>query len=90
MRLLFSLLSFVVAITLAAEERSYKYYPNMQYAVADPRLFFSTTTTSSTSVITVTCMKKTASVCAGRRRRGILEVEEDEEQFAIAPSAVQG
>ncbi|XP_057371194.1 uncharacterized protein LOC130692135 [Daphnia carinata] len=54
----------------------------------DPRLFLPTTTTTVTSTSTATCTKSTATAC--RRRRGIQYDGDEDEQFPIVPSAVEG
>ncbi|KAI9564677.1 hypothetical protein GHT06_008418 [Daphnia sinensis] len=55
----------------------------------DPRLFLPTTTTTLTSTSTATCTKSTATACV-RKRRGILYDGEEDEQFPIVPSTVEG
>jgi len=56
----------------------------------DPRLFRPTTTTTTTLTATFTCTSSIATACTGRRRRGILFDGEEEEQFPIVPSEVEG
>lgn len=80
---------------------NYNYYKGVQpgynygYQAADPRLFFTRQTvytrTTTTSTTTFTCTKSTSSACAtGRKRRGVLLEEDNEEQFLVTPTAVQG
>lgn len=54
----------------------------------DPRLFLPTTTTTTTLTSVVTCTSSIKATC--RRRRGILYAGEEEEQFPIVPSEVEG
>jgi hypothetical protein len=56
----------------------------------DPRLFLPTTTTTTTLTSVVTCTSSIKTACTGRRRRGILFDGEEEEQFPIVPSEVEG
>ncbi|XP_046447730.1 uncharacterized protein LOC124196617 [Daphnia pulex] len=86
---------FIVACMATAEEGgenlAYNYYPyyygpNARFLITST----TTTTTVSTSTSTVTCTKAYTGTTNCRRRRGLLHDDEDEEQFPIAPSAVQG
>uniref|UniRef100_A0A0P6EZS4 Uncharacterized protein n=1 Tax=Daphnia magna TaxID=35525 RepID=A0A0P6EZS4_9CRUS len=55
----------------------------------DPRLLLPTTTLTSTSTSTATCTKSVATACT-RKRRGLLYDGEEEQQFPIVPSTVEG
>ncbi len=97
MRLALSaLVFFVVAYIATAQEpgesQLYNYYP---YYGPNARFLITTTTTIttvSTSTSTVTCTKVIDPLITAtcRRRRGLLHDDENEEQFPISPSAVQG
>ena len=95
MRLTLSaLVFFVVAYIATAQEpgesQPYNYYP---YYGPNARFLVTTTTTSttvSTSTSTVTCTKFVAGLPDCPTRRGLLHDDENEEQFPISPSAVQG
>ena len=65
------------------------FYGDSVVSPDDPRLFLPTTTTTTTSTSTVTCTKSTTA-CTRRKRRGILFEGEEEEQFPIVPSVVEG
>jgi hypothetical protein len=106
MRLSLSVLVvFVVACIVTAQETGenqqvYNYFP---YYGPNARFFITTTTTTTsvtTSTSTIPCTAAIyaagaaaniaiVAVCSGRRRRGI-QFEDDNEQFSISPSAVQG
>ena len=94
MRLALSiLLIFAACVTAEDHGRAYDFLPASYYAGAkevDPRNLRPTTIVTSTSVSTVTCTKSIATGCTGRRRRAILLDDDSEEQFPIAPSAVEG
>ncbi len=96
----------VVACIVTAQETGenqqvYNYFP---YYGPNARLFITTTTTTTsvtTSTSTIVCtssiyaangaaFNQIANCPAGRRRRGIKFEEDDNEQFSISPSAVQG
>jgi hypothetical protein len=105
MRLALSVLVALLAY-VAAQEQQPQYVPysgspyqapfygdNAEPAIIspdDPRLFRPTTTTTTTVTSTVTCTSFIATACTGRRRRGILFDGEEEEQFPIVPSEVEG
>lgn len=91
MRLVLSVLMVCLTYVAAAKaNQAFGYY----YAnAADPRLFRPTTTATTTITFSSTCTRAVAGLLAcpaGRRRRGILLEEDNEEQFPIAPTAVQG
>ncbi|EFX88953.1 hypothetical protein DAPPUDRAFT_233993 [Daphnia pulex] len=99
MRLALSVLVVLLAYVAAQEQPQYvvyrspyqaPYYGDSVINPEDPRLFLPTTTTTSTSTSTVTCTKSTATACTGRRRRGLLFDGEEDEQFPIVPTAVEG
>ena len=99
MRLALSVLVVLLAYVAAQDQPQYvvyrspyqaPYYGDSVINPEDPRLFFPTTTTTTTSTSTVTCTKSTATTCTGRKRRGILFDGEEEEQFPIVPTAVEG
>ena len=84
---------FVACATAENHARAYDFFPVPYYAGSNevnPRNLRSTTIVTSTSVSTVTCTKSIATGCTGRRRRAILLDDDSEEQFPIAPSAVEG
>jgi hypothetical protein len=97
MRLTLSALVFFVVACIATaqetgESQLYNYYP---YYGPNARFLITTTTTTTTvSTLTsiVTCTNKIAvginTPCPARR--GLLHDDENEEQFPISPSAVQG
>ncbi len=90
MRLAVSVLIVCLAYVANAEaNQAFGYYYTN---AADPRFFRPTTTSTVTSTFTSTCTRVVAGLanCVGRRRRGILFEEDNEEQFPIAPTAVQG
>jgi hypothetical protein len=98
MRLTLSVLVVLLAYVAAQDQPQYiayrspyqaPYYGDNIVDPEDPRLFLPTTTTTTTSTSTVTCTKSTATACT-RKRRGILYDGEDEEQFPIVPSTVEG
>lgn len=100
MRLELSLLFFFV-IYVAFANRNIPTSPvqprkNYENEKPDPRLRFlfyrpwTTITTTTTSTSTATCTKSVANPCAGRKRRGTLIDEDEEEQFLISPTVVQG
>ena len=90
-----ALVFFVVAYIATAQEpgesQPYNYYP---YYGPNARFLVTTTTTSTTvsvSTSTVTCTKFVVGVLPDcPTRRGLLHDDENEEQFPISPSAVQG
>ena len=96
MRLALSILAtiFVSCVTTENYARAYDFLPTPSYAGAkevDPKNFvIPTIVVTSTSVSTVTCTKSIATGCNGRRRRAILLDDENEEQFPIAPTVVEG
>lgn len=100
------LVVFVVACIVTAQETGenqqvYNYFP---YYGPNARFFITTTTTTTsvtTSTSTIVCTSAIyaagapannaiVAVCSGRRKRGIQFEEDDNEQFSISPSAVQG
>ncbi len=98
MRLALSVLVVLLAYVAAQDQPQYvvyrnpyqgPYYGDAVISPDDPRLFLPTTTTTTTSTSTVTCTKSTATACR-RKRRGILFDGEEEEQFPIVPTAVEG
>ena len=102
MRLALSVLVVLLAYVAAQDQPQYIVYRSPYQAPFygdsaepeiispdDPRLFLPTTTSTLTSTSTVTCTKSTTA-CTGRKRRGILFEGEEEEQFPIVPSVVEG
>ncbi len=84
---------FVACVAMA--EKVEESPATIVYPYYDPRLFFptSTATTVTTSVSTITCTKSVMGLLAcatGRRRRGIQFDDDEEDQFVVSPSAVQG
>jgi hypothetical protein len=100
MHLALSVVVVLLACVAAQDQQQYVVYRSPSYQAPyygdsvvspdDPRLFLPTTTTTTTSTTTVTCTKSTATACTGRKRRGILFDGEEEEQFPIVPSEVEG
>lgn len=101
MRLALSVLAVLLAYVSAQDQQPqyivYRnpyqapYYGDAVIHPEDPRLFLPTTTTTTTSTSTVTCTKSAAAACAaGRRRRELMFAGEEEEQFPIVPTAVEG
>ena len=102
MRLALSVLVVLLAYVAAQDQPQYIVYRSPYQAPFygdsaepeiispdDPRLFLPTTTSTLTSTSTVTCTKSTVTACR-RKRRGILFEGEEEEQFPIVPSVVEG
>ncbi|XP_032777171.2 uncharacterized protein LOC116916097 [Daphnia magna] len=98
MRLALSVLAVLLACVAAQDHPQFlayrnpyqiPYYGENVFDPEDPRLFLPTTTTTLTSTSTATCTKSVATACA-RKRRGLLYDGEEEEQFPIVPTAVEG
>lgn len=102
MRLALSLFILCVVYCSAIEKniqrdlvKVYYLYPEYQhsYIPVNQRQFSYRTTTitiETTSTSVITCTKSVFSPCPpGRKRRGILEVEDNEEQSPIIPTTVE-
>ena len=98
MHLALSVVVVLLACVAAQDQQQYvvyrspyqaPFYGDSVVSPDDPRLFLPTTTTTTTSTSTVTCTKSTVTACR-RKRRGILFEGEEEEQFPIVPSVVEG
>ena len=99
MHLSLSVLAVLLACVAAQDQQQYvvyrsplqaPYYGDSVVDPDDPRLFLPTTTTTTTLTSTVTCTSSIKTECTRRRRRGILFDGEEEEQFPIVPSEVEG
>ncbi|KAI9564678.1 hypothetical protein GHT06_008419 [Daphnia sinensis] len=98
MRLALSVLAVLLACVAAQDHPQFlayrspyqiPYYGENAFDPEDPRLFLPTTTTTLTSTSTATCTLSVGTACV-RKRRGILYEGEEEEQFPIVPTAVEG
>ncbi len=93
MRFVFFVVVFCLAYYVAAE-RNIKDGRTFGYNIGNnavPKYAWVPSTTTLTSTVTATCSQYIPNQTAcGRRRRGILLNEDNEDQFPVVPSPVQG